>query len=519
MIKFVFTPRREINKVEKKGKPRDIKIGVLLPIPYKAASSSLFMQFAYEYINRLDDVIAYRYVYDIDENVLESLDQNIALKNLDAVFISSSFELDYINIAKILTSFELTPRHRKNKKPLIIAGGLAPSANPLPLTEIVDAVVIGEAEEVIDNIVYAVGNENPLKVLEGIKCVAVSPFNYIVKKCFVDSLDIVYHSMRQVYSLDEEPIYGYGVRIELSRGCPYLCPFCFEGHVLYPFRYRSREVVERIISHGLNYSIARRVIFYSLSLYSIPYIDILLEKLYGDKIAVSIPSIRPDHVNKERLNLLYELGQKTITIAPETLIKDLGCCISKCVDLDHLIELVANAYKIGYEHVKMYLITGFPGVDINDELNMLKIFIDKLKMIKRYNFLEISLNILIPKPWTPYQYLPPIHVLRNADRIKKYKELLKNYSFVYLSSMDSKWGFVQAVIAQGDKTLSRLLIECAMRKCTPTTFINLIKSKDEFNYVYSGWNNELPWIKIIDIGFNTKYLEHRFNYLSSKFQK
>lgn len=62
MTVMVFRPRKELNKVNKKGKPKDTKIGILIPIPYRAASSSLFMHLAYEYINNLDDAIAYRYV-------------------------------------------------------------------------------------------------------------------------------------------------------------------------------------------------------------------------------------------------------------------------------------------------------------------------------------------------------------------------------------------------------------------------------------------------------------------------
>ncbi|MEM4743980.1 MAG: radical SAM protein [Ignisphaera sp.] len=519
MTVMVFRPRKELNKVNKKGKPKDTKIGILIPIPYRAASSSLFMHLAYEYINNLDDAIAYRYVYNIDEDVLESLDQDIDPRYLDALLVSLSFELDYINIAKVLGALNLLPRYRKNTKPLIIAGGIAPTANPLPLTEIVDAVVIGEAENVLDRIVDAVKDDRPLKRLEDINCIAISPFNSKVKRCIVESLDAAYHPVRQVCSPEEEPIYGYGIRIEISRGCPYLCPFCMEGHLLYPFRYRSENVVKNIIESGFRFNtLARRVIFYSLSLFSIPYIDKLLEQLYENRISVSAPSLRPDHVNEERLKMLYNLGQKTITIAPETLVKRFGCNIGKCSDIDRISEIIINAYKVGYEHVKMYLITGFPQLDINEEMNYLRILMDKLRIIKRYHFLEISINILIPKPWTPYQYVPPIHVMNNADKIKRYRELLKNYSFVRLDAMDSKWGFVQAILAQGDRNISSIIIECAFKLCSPSTLIKLIKSRGNYTYIYTGWREEPPWTEVVDIGFNLKYFEYRFNYLSSKSQ-
>ncbi|MEM1541078.1 MAG: radical SAM protein [Ignisphaera sp.] len=519
MTRVVFKPKKEFNKVNKKGKPGDTKIGIFIPIPYRAASSSLFMHLAYEYINSLNNTIAYRYVYNIKEDVLESLDQDIDPRHLDALLVSLSFELDYINVAKVLGALNLLPRYRKNAKPLIIAGGIAPTANPLPLTEIVDAVVIGEAENVLDRIVDAVRDDRPLRMLEDINCVAISPFDSKAKRCYVESLDTAFHPVQQVYSPEEEPIYGYGVRIELSRGCPYLCPFCMEGHLFYPFRYRSENVVKDLIENGFKFNtLARRIIFYSLSLFNIPYIDKLLEKLYENGVSVSAPSLRPDHVNEERLKLLYNLGQKTVTIAPEALVKRFSCSIGKCLDIDTILEIIINAYKVGYEHVKMYLITGFPQLNIDEELNSLRILMDRLRIIRRYHFLEIPVNILIPKPWTPYQYFPPIHVMNNADRIKRYRELLKNYSFVRLDAMDSKWGFIQAILAQGDRSISSTIIECAFKSCSPSTLIKLIKSRGNYTYIYTGWMNDPPWTEVVDIGFNPKYFEYRFNYLSSKSQ-
>ncbi|MEM3979735.1 MAG: radical SAM protein [Ignisphaera sp.] len=514
----VFRPRKEFNKVTKKGRPKDIKVGILIPLPYVAACSSLVMHLFYEYINGLEDAIAYRFVYNIDEDVVEALDHNISLRHLDLILVSASFELDYINIAHILSSLKLLPHQKNNFKPLIVAGGLAPSANPLPLSNIVDAVAIGEVDEVLLDIVYSAQDENPLKLLENIKCMWIPSLNYTkIKRKIVENLDNVFHPIRQVYSLDEEPVFGHGLRVELSRGCPYLCPFCMESHIMYPFRFRSSSTIWRIIEKGINLTSAtKRVIIYSLSFYSIPYADQLLNKLLYNGIQASIPSLRVEHITSRRLETMYELGQKTLTIAPETLVERYGCRIGKCVEIDKVADIVLNAYGIGYNHVKLYLITGFPKFNIEEEIISLKKLLDKIKPhVRKKEFLEISLNVLIPKPWTPYQYLPPGHVLEIISKIGLYKDLVKNYKFVSLDIMDPRWGFAQAIITQGNGELSKLIVECAIERCTLSQFLRFVNSNiDKLSYVVRGWGGKPPWMRIIDVGFNVGYLDNRFKYLT-----
>lgn len=518
MTKIEYRPRREINKSLKRGKPRDIKVGLLIPIPYTAATSSLAMHLFYEYINNLEDVIAYRFVYNLEEDIIESIDHNIGLNNLDLILISTSFELDYINIAHILSSLNLLPRCRKKSRPILIAGGLAPTSNPLPLSDIVDAVVIGEAEDVITDIIYVARDENPIKALESIKCVGVFPLRSRVKRCYIENLDEAYHPVAQTYSIDEEPIFGHGTRIELSRGCPYLCPFCLEAHILYPFRYRSQTVAWNIIEKNLSFNqIMKRVIIYSLSLFSISYADTLLDKLLSEGILVSIPSLRVEHINKKRLEIINMLGQKTLTIAPETLVEHYSCRIGKCVDIEKISSIIIDSYNLGYNHVKLYLVTGFPQLNLDDELNALEKLLYNIKDVKRHRFIEISLNLLIPKPWTPFQYLPPQHILDAAYRVKEFKRLCKRYNIASIDVMDPSWGFMQAIISQGDEKLSNTIIKCSLTKCTPSIFVRFINSNiDKYSYVLRGWGNEPPWINVIDMGFNPKYLEYRFHsYLTS----
>ncbi|MDK6028030.1 radical SAM protein [Ignisphaera sp. 4213-co] len=511
----VFKPRRENYVLSKRGRPSDIKIGILMTIPYRAAVSSLFFQMAYTYLNSLENVIAYRYVFDIENKRVEALDTEMNLKKLDAILISLPFELDYVTATYILIRLGLLHKEKGKAKPIIIAGGLAASSNPLPLTDIVDAVLIGEAEDVLADIAYSMGASNPIEELENIKCIHTTPFSGVRKKCLVSNLDKSYHAVHQFYSVDEEPIYGYGIRVEASRGCPYLCAFCMEAHVLYPFRYRSIANIENIVFKGIEFLKIRRTILYSLSLFSIPGIDQLLNKFIDMGIEASIPSIRIEHLTHKRLEMIKQLGQKTITLAPETLLTNYSCRIGKCYNLESLVEAIEFSYKTGFDHVKLYLITGFPDVSIEDEVHSFKEFMNKLSFIKRRKFIEISINPLVPKPWTPYQFLPPEIVLKAKKNIDAYKSIKS--SVFRLSALSPEWAFAQAVIALGDKNTSKLLIDWALNGLGLQGFRKALTalSQELKKYIKYGWEN-LPWLDVVDLGIPIRYLELRAKFLKIK---
>ncbi|MCS7112138.1 MAG: B12-binding domain-containing radical SAM protein [Ignisphaera sp.] len=506
--------RKETVRFEKKGRPGNIKVGILIPMPYSAAVNSLFFQTSYEYINSLEGAVAYRYVYDVKNDILEALDMETNFNSLDAILISLSFELDYVVLARILDKLGLLHRYKGYKKPILIAGGIAVTSNPLPLSGIVDAVVIGEVDDILEDLVYTVGEDNPLNHLENFYCISTLPIRDRVRRCFTKDLNRAPHSVNQFYDMDEEPVYGYGMRIELSRGCPYLCAFCMEGHIQHPFRYRAMEVVWRMIEKGLGNSITKKVIFYSLALFSVPFMDRLIEKLIENSIKASLPSLRVDHITKERLESIRELGQRTVTIAPETLVKSLACSIGKCYDIGHLENIISESLRCSFEHVKLYLITGFPKLDLNEEINEFKRILSKLSWVKKARFLRIVLNPLIPKPWTPYQFLPPAAVLNLAENINKYYKEARKFTFVRIESYNHKWAFAQAVIAQGNEEISDLIINWGRYGFSLNGFYRALRSlnKESTSFIYHGWE-ELPWYKFIDMGLPIDYFKMRYHYL------
>lgn len=500
----------------KKGRPSDVRVGILLPMPYAAAVSSLFMQLAYYYLNSLDGVLAFRYTYDHKEDILEGLDACVSLKNLDVLLISASFELDYPYVARVLAELGMLPK-RAEAKPLIVLGGISPTSNPLPLSKIADAVVVGEAEPVLGKLVDLLGYSDPLRKVREEENIVTFPPEGVKKKAVVENLDGAFFPVTQHHPLDEEPVYGQGVRVEVSRGCRRFCAFCLEGHVSTPFRCRSLSTIEYIISKGLAASPARRVIFYSLSFFDVPHAEALLEKLVSEGIEFSVPSLRPDYLTAKRVELISRGGQKTLTLAPEIMTPEISCAIGKCFDVEALRDTLIHSASVGFRHVKLYLMTGFPKEDVEASVSAVKKLIQEvLKAGVKIppKFFRLSVNLLVPKPWTPFQYLPPDHVRQKESNLVLFQKKLSS-KYVEVETYSPDWMFAQALIGLGGARISDLIIELGVRGVTTGNLKKLLRElkTNELKYVKEGWKDP-PWMKHLDLGINAKYLETRYRILT-----
>ncbi|MEM0014142.1 MAG: hypothetical protein QXS42_02400 [Zestosphaera sp.] len=512
---LAFKPRRELGRILKKGRPSDLKVGVFLPMPYSAAVNSVFMHLAYSYLNSIEGVRAFRYVYDAKEDVVEALDLNLSPKKLDVLMISASFELDYLYVARALAGLGILPEGGEGR-PLIIVGGVAPTANPLPLARIADAVVVGEAEPVFDRVIDCMGSADPLRRLSEEEHIVTFPPEGVKRRAIVHNLDDAITPERQVHPLDEEPTYGHGIRVEVSRGCRRFCAFCLEGHATFPLRCRSLDRLKGLISRGLETSPKRRVVFYSLSFFDVPHSEELLRWLISEGVEYSIPSLRPDYLSESRIELVRCGGQNTLTVAPETLLPDVSCSIGKCVSSDHLESILDHAAAKGFRHVKLYLITGFPSEDAELSVravgDLIKGFLKGRRVPPK--FIRLSINPLIPKPWTPFQYLPAYHVKQREKNLEVFRRYLSG-RFVEIETYSVEWSFVQAVIALGDTAVSDLIVDLGMRGVSLGSFRRVIRESglSRLAYIMKGWS-EPPWMKYLDLGIDRRYLETRFRILN-----
>lgn len=507
---------KEINVVVKRPRPNTLRILILIPTPYRAAMSSLFLHMAYSYLNNYEHIYAERAWVEGNYYIV-SAETSTPLRKFDVVLFSLSYELDYVSFVKILIESGLNPfsKSRGLSDPLIVVGGLAPTSNPEPIAELADVIVIGDAENFLQKIVE-IGKEEKKHIidyLDGIEGIYIPKFQKErIKKSTTLDLNTAFHPVAEIIPKNVEPIFGRGYLIEATRGCPHLCSFCLEGHVNLPFRWRSLKILRKLIRKGVKVCEVNKVILYSLSLFDHPQANDILQYLVNEGLEASIPSIRPSTLTDERIELIARLGQRTLTIAPETGSKDLACMLRKPLNYD-VARLVKKAITTGIKHIKLYIMTALPGEkesDLKETIDLIKKIIVSLP--KRYpEILRVSLNPLVPKPHTPFQWLPPTPVNEARQKIEFIRKSIKS-PYIRIQTYDPRWAWIQGIIALGTRDLGRILVEVAERNSGLGAWrASLSRFIDRFKYIKYGWDidSELPW-DFIDVGIPKNYLVQEY---------
>lgn len=392
---------REINVVSKKK--YDTSIALLFPSTYRASLSSLALQILYFYLNEKDEIFAERVVTDVN-NGTKSIEANRVLSKFDYVLVLSSYELDYSIAISMLMRAGINPLREKREKPIIIWGGPSPTAYPWPLYYFADAVLRGEAEAFLDYLVEIIleGLPNKRLFLEELSKLREAWIPSIKETSTigrVDDLDKAFFPIRQIQSLDVEPFLGRAFIIEPSRGCGRGCRFCLESAILGNRRERGFDRITNYIVEGINLNKVDKVAFYTLSFFDSNRSDDLLMFLIDKGIKGSVPSVRADSLNENRIELLKMIGQRIVTIAPETPSEKLQLVINKMINWEKVIEIANICKKYGL-FIKLYYMYGLPGEDEKD----LELIVKQVKEIHDVMGTRKSVRVSIvpftPKPFT-----------------------------------------------------------------------------------------------------------------------
>jgi radical SAM superfamily enzyme YgiQ (UPF0313 family) len=409
-----------------------INVSLVYPNTYSIGMSNLGFHSIYAQINSRDDALCHRAFLPIGESNnynVYTLEADKHLNEYDIVGFSISFEMDYINIIKILESAGIPLFSEYRQMPLVMAGGPAATFNPEPLSPFVDFFVIGEGEEVIHEIMEKYKefqNRSKPEILEAlaqIKGVYVPSFYNISydeegKVENVESKNYAQRKIRKRWVKDLNKFNTESVILttytefkdmflmEVSRGCGRNCRFCMAGYCYRVPRHRSIDKVLERAEFGSNHIGKIGLVGAAVSDY--PVIDELAEKLVEKGIKFSVSSLRADTLREPLMNGLAFSGHKTLTIAPEAGSNRLRRIINKGITDEHVLSSVKLAHKYGIDNVKLYYIIGLPGEtgdDINEMIEFLTFLKDFIKGLgnKRGN-LTISVNPFIPKPFTPFQW-------------------------------------------------------------------------------------------------------------------
>lgn len=525
---------------------KEVNFALIYPNTYNLAMSNLGFMSIYYQINIRRDTLCHRgfLPFKGDEKafyktntLLFSLESQVPLKDYDIIGFSVSFELDYINILKILeiSHIPLEKEKRDERFPLIIAGGPCATFNPEPLTPYIDIFVIGEGEEVIHEVIErykslrSYGKQAVLQGMSSIPGVYVPSMYGVeyhddgrikniqpkgnapakVKKRWIKDLSGIQTSSVIISPLSEfKDMY----LIEISRGCWRNCRYCMAGYC-YKIP-RIRELRDIINNAKKARDLGLRVGLVGAAVSDYPYIDELIRELIKQGIKFSVSSLRADSVTPSLVRGLAFSGHKTITIAPEAASERLRKVINKGIGEEDIFRAVYLAATNNIPNIKLYFIIGLPTEDledINQIIILTKRIIDYLNSINAvYETIILSINPFIPKPFTPFQWFGMDRQDSLNYKMNIIKEGLTRYKRVKLILESPKWSIIQGLLSRGDRKLGRVLLKVhqyggnlsAWRKALRELEIDF----DFYLYRKRDFTEILPWSHI-NLGIDENYLK------------
>ena len=558
----------ELNSVIKDPKEVDIRFAFCFPDVYEVGMSHLGTRILYHTINERKDTYCERAFApwpDMEElmrknNIsLGTLETKDPLNQFDILGFTLQYEMSYTNILNMLdmSGIAIRASQRGNDDPIVMAGG--PCAyNPEPLYDIVDFFEIGEGEEMMNDVldVYArhkaEGNFNKEKFLReiskigGIYVPSLYEVSYnedgsikefkpkyedvpaTVKKRIVQNFDAVAFPDEMIVPYTE--IVHDRVVLETARGCTNGCRFCQAGMIYRPVREKTTNTLLEQARKALKATGYNEVSLASLSICDYSNIQNLISSLIleheGDKVGIALPSIRVDAFSVDLIKEIQKVRKTGLTFAPEAGSQRMRDIINKGLTEERILEAAKSAFESGWSTIKLYFILGLP-YETTEDAKGIGELAEKMADVyfavpkdKRNKGLKItvSTSILVPKPFTPFQWAPMARPEIVTERIKAVKGSIKSRSIVY-NYHEQETSFMEAVFAKGDRKTCDVLIK-AFEKGAKFDGWSEYFNMDIWNeamaecnldpefYVYReiSYDEILPW-DFIDIGVSRKYLE------------
>ncbi len=490
----------EVNTVHKNPEDVDLRVALVFPDLYDLGLGNLGLLILYSILNQFPwcwAERAYAPAPDMEEIlrgrslplfVNESKD---SLAEMDLIGFTLQSELTYTNILNIidLTGLPVRSEHRENHHPLIFGGGPA-VFNPEPLAPFMDFFVIGDGEEAVGELAELMRSMRGATRREKLEAIAeldgfyvpeLYPFETMPDGRVLPREDARPVVKRLVHDLDRTTFpanyvvpYTQQVHdrlaLEVLRGCTQGCRFCQAGMVTRPVRERSLSNVDELMKESLANTGYEEVSLVSLSTcdFSRPrrLVQQAAERAGQHRVSVSLPSLRLDSFAVELADMVSGVRRSGLTFAPEAATPRLRQVINKFIPDEELLEMAAQAFRRGWEHVKCYFMIGLPterDEDVEAIADLCKRTADVGRRIKRGARVNLGVSTFVPKPFTPFQWAGQIGIEETQRRQQILERCFKGVHGVKFGRHEPATTFIEGLITRSDRRAADLIEEAWRR--------------------------------------------------------
>jgi len=496
--------QRETRLVEPNQGGR-LRVVLAYPNTYAVGMSNLGLHTVYRLLNALPDVCCERAFLPDDDEIetyrrrgtpLMTVESQRPVSDADIIAFSASFENDYVNVVRMLRLAGLPPRAaaRDQRHPLVLMGGATVSINPEPVAPFLDVCCVGEGEQIVGPLIEAVISHaggatdttrqallERLAQLPGLYVPSLYEPRYASEggeyPAFVsltaqhgapqtiNKVRATFGGVESVAAtaiLSPDTEFGDRIMIEVARGCTKGCRYCWVGYNVLPFRVHAVDDVLEVAQRWR--ATTSRVGLVATALLDHPDIEAIATGLRQRDFEVFSPSLIISTLREPLLRAVIESGQRSITVAPETGSDRLRELIMKRITNQEILEKVRMIFRVGARSLKNYVIIGLPGEteqDLQDLVDlatdMRQVMIEEGRARGSIGTITLSVNCLIPKPSTPFQWAEQIRPAEYRRKLKWLRRRLGKVPNVEIEAMPPRTTEIQALMSRGDRRVADLV--------------------------------------------------------------
>jgi len=511
-----------------------LRVVLAYPNLYYVGMSNLGFQGVHAHFNTFEEIACERAFLPEEEErsglrTLCSFETATPLRDFDVVAFSVAFENDYLHIVQMLrmAGIPLRAKDRGRRDPLILIGGSATFLNPEPLAPFADVIAIGEGEVLVPKLVAAWlekgGPRAGLDALrekdgfyvparhtvvwneDGTMAKVEGPGRVLRQRAYPGSMPLP-----QTTILTPHTEMSMKFLIEISRGCPCMCRFCWAGYNYLPVRGFSRAAIVERAAQVREFT--DRIGLVSTAVCDHPEINGIVDDLSALGFQVSVASLRLDDLSPEFVFKLVDTGVEGLTLAPECGSERMRRIINKQFTNEDILARARWIFENGIQNLKLYYMVGLPfetQADVDDIVRLTEkirdIMVEVGRPRGRVGRIHASVNPFVPKPGTPFQWLAMESVKETDEKLQYLRKAFAKIPNVEAICKSARTGFHQTILALGDRKVAdaleyAVLNHCDLKRATkevgldPSFYVYREKAKAEV----------LPW-DIIDNGVSRDY--------------